>query len=117
LVGGGGTPLGRPGGGGGARPGPVAHQCRGGLLNRILQQAPCCSPLAQHSYCAAPHPPPPTHQPSPLRGRGAGWRRRRAAGWGRNGADVELDIELARLDSVQLELARYDNEPARLDSL
>jgi hypothetical protein len=28
-----------------------------------------------------------------------------------------LDIELARLGSVRLELARYDNELARLDSL
>jgi hypothetical protein len=30
---------------------------------------------------------------------------------------VGLDIELARLGSVRLELARYDNELAQLDSL
>jgi hypothetical protein len=30
---------------------------------------------------------------------------------------IGLDIELARLGSVRLELARYDNELARLDSL
>jgi hypothetical protein len=65
----------------------VAGGCSS-LLNRVLQQAPCCSPLAQCSHCAAPRPPPPTHQPSPLHGRGAGWRRRRAAGWGRDGAEV-----------------------------
>jgi hypothetical protein len=80
-----------PGAGPPRQPSPlmVAGGCSS-LLNRVLQQAPCCSPLAQRSHCAAPRPPPPTHQPSPLRDRGAGWRRRRTVGWGRDGAEVTV---------------------------